>query len=57
MRDNTTLHIASIWGHLDIVTARIEAGTQIDNKNKDEQTPLYVAAKHGKSKYRPKKFS
>ena len=57
MRDNTTLHIASIWGHLDIVTARIEAGTQIDNKNKDEQTPLYVAAKHGKSKYRPKEFS
>ena len=46
--DNTALHIASIRGHLDIVTALIEAGAQIDNKNEDEQTPLHVAAKHGK---------
>ena len=49
--DNTALHIASIRGHLDIVTALIEAGAQIDNKNEDEQTPLHVAAKHGKLKY------
>ena len=48
--DNTALHIASIRGHLDIVTALIEAGAQIDNKNEDEQTPLHVAAKHGKLK-------
>ena len=48
--DNTALHIASIRGNLDIVTALIEAGAQIDNKNEDEQTPLHVAAKHGKLK-------
>ena len=49
--DNTALHIASIRGNLDIVTALIEAGAQIDNKNEDEQAPLHVAAKHGKLKY------
>ena len=55
--DNTAQHIASFRGHLDIVTLCIEAGAQIDNKNEDEQTPLHVAAKHGKLKYRPKTFS
>ena len=48
--DNTPLHTASAKGHLEAVVALIEAGAQIDNKNEDEQTPLHVAAKNGKTR-------
>ena len=48
--DNTAIHVASSGGNLDIVMALIEAGAQIDNKNEDEQTPVHLAAKHGRLK-------
>ena len=49
--DNTPLHTASAKGHLQALVALLEAGAQIDNKNEDEQTPLHIAAKHGKTRY------
>ena len=49
--DNTPLHTASAKGHLQALVALLEAGAQIDNKNEDEQTPLHIAAKNGKTRY------
>ena len=46
--DNTPLHIAASRNHLETLTALLEAGAQVDNKNEDERTPLMVAAKHGR---------
>ena len=50
--DNTPLHIASSKGFLDCAMALIDAGAQIDNKNEDEQTPLHLAAKFGRIRYK-----
>ena len=47
--DNSPLHLACRQGYLAIARALLEAGSRIDNKNEDEQTPLHVAAKYGRT--------
>lgn len=54
--DNTPLHTASAKGHLQALVTLLEAGAQIDNKNEEEQTPLHIAAKNGKTRYRSMNF-
>ena len=48
--DNLPIHIACAEGNYDCAKALIEAGADVDNKNEDEQTPLHLAAIHGKVK-------
>ena len=48
--DNLPIHVASAMGNLECVALLIEAGSDIDNKNEDEQTPLHLAALNGRYK-------
>ena len=50
--DNTPLHIACSKGYLEVAEALLDAGAQIDNKNEDEQTPLHLASKFGRIRYK-----
>ena len=48
--DNSPLHCAAEKGYVEVVSALLDAGSQIDNKNEDEETALHVAAEEGKVK-------
>ena len=50
--DNTPLHVACERGYHAIALTLIEAGADVDNKNEDERTPLHLAAKEGRVRYR-----
>lgn len=43
----TSLHEASLWGHLDIVKYFISQGADINATDKYGRTPLYIACKYG----------
>ena len=45
--DNIPLHVACELGFLDTVKILLELGSDIDNKNEDEQTPFHLAAAQG----------
>ncbi|KAL7637921.1 UNVERIFIED_CONTAM: hypothetical protein RMT77_011534 [Armadillidium vulgare] len=45
--DNSPLHEAARNGYLDVVKLLLEKGSQIDNKNEDEETALHIAAETG----------
>ena len=47
--EDTPLHIAAKFGHMDIVQYLVqEGGCEVDSRNKYQNTPLYHAAKLGK---------
>ena len=46
---DTALHAACERGFTGIVHQLIAAGADIDKKNEDEQTPLHVAAREGRT--------
>ena len=48
--DNGPLHMACERGFVEIAVALLDAGADVDNKNEDEQTPLHLAAKNGRTK-------
>lgn len=47
--DNSALHVASRLGYLAVLRSLLDLGSSIDNKNEDEQTPLHVAARYGRT--------
>ncbi|XP_076357640.1 transient receptor potential cation channel subfamily A member 1 homolog isoform X2 [Tachypleus tridentatus] len=47
--DNSPLHVAAQNGYLAIFKLLVEFGSDISNKNEDEETPLHVAAKDGRT--------
>lgn len=47
--DNSPLHEAARNGYVDIVKVLLKNGSQIDNKNEDEETALHIAAEHGQT--------
>ena len=47
---NTLLHIASFWGHVEVVELLLSFGFDIDVKNEDNETPLYAATYHSQEK-------
>lgn len=49
--DNSPLHEAARNGYLDVVKLLLEKGSQIDNKNEDEETALHIAAETGQKEY------
>ena len=46
--DNLPIHVAAKEGNLETVKILIDAGSSIDRKNEDEQTPMHMAAIHGR---------
>eukprot|EP00095_Tigriopus_kingsejongensis_P005747 maker-scaffold28_size608977-snap-gene-2.12 protein:Tk05747 transcript:maker-scaffold28_size608977-snap-gene-2.12-mRNA-1 annotation:"transient receptor potential cation channel subfamily a member 1-like protein" len=48
--DNSPLHAAANKGFLEVVIALLRAGADADNKNEDEQTPLHLAAREGRTR-------
>ena len=46
-RGTTLLHIASYYGHLDVVTLTLNAGTDPNTVNYDHVTPLIIASSQG----------
>ena len=44
---NTSLHLASIEGHVDVVESLIRAGANINPTNYVRQTPMHLASAHG----------
>lgn len=48
--DNLPIHISCAKGSVESVKLLLEAGSDIDNKNEDEQTPLHLAAINGRPK-------
>ena len=45
--EQTTLHIASRLGNVDIVMLLLQHGAAVDATSKELYTPLHVAAKEG----------
>ena len=48
--DNSPLHVAAAMGFLDVVKILLDKGSQIDNRNDDEATPLHLAVKFGRTR-------
>lgn len=46
--ENTALHMAAANGHLEVVKFLLEAGADINLKNKNENTALHWASLNGK---------
>ena len=44
---STALHTASFNGHLEVATVLLDAGANVDARNKNELTPLHYAASNG----------
>ncbi|XP_035826279.1 transient receptor potential cation channel subfamily A member 1 homolog [Aplysia californica] len=47
--DNSPLHVASENGFLEITQCLLDSGADLDDKNEEEQTPLHLAAKYGRT--------
>ncbi|GFY47126.1 hypothetical protein TNIN_257741 [Trichonephila inaurata madagascariensis] len=45
---NTSLHIAAVFGHLEVIETLIQHAADVDFKNKEGNTPLHIAAIHDK---------
>ena len=43
----TPLHLASLWGHMDLACFLIERGADVTAQNKHGLTPLHLALRHG----------
>ncbi|XP_050405831.1 transient receptor potential cation channel subfamily A member 1 homolog [Patella vulgata] len=46
---NDPLHVAAKEGFLDIVKCLLENGADLDSKNEEEQTPVHLAARYGRT--------
>jgi len=46
---NTPLHIASKLGHVEVVTKLLNKNANLEIKNNNELTPVYLAAKEGQN--------
>lgn len=44
---NTPLHEAVLHGHINVVTALLEAGFYVDCRNNGHETPLHIASIKG----------
>ncbi|XP_046578884.1 transient receptor potential cation channel subfamily A member 1 homolog isoform X2 [Haliotis rubra] len=47
--DNDPLHIAAQSGYSEILVTLLENGADLDSKNEEEQTPLHLAGKFGRT--------
>lgn len=47
--DNDPLHISAMKGYLPICRCLLKNGADLDSKNEEEQTPLHLAAKFGRT--------
>jgi len=48
--DDLPLHVACARGSVDCAQLLLDAGTNVEDKNEDEQTPLHLAAINGRTK-------
>ncbi len=49
-RNNTPLHVAAENGFLEVAEALLDSGASVNTKNDEEEAPLHVAGKNGRTR-------